>query len=86
MAAEKRRQGTRPRRPGSTRTRASRALFEVREEELVARHPKQTIAMCVGEVFVGKTPHGAAMKAKKAHPGRASFLHLYGIDRPSIWR
>ncbi|MDD9843252.1 MAG: hypothetical protein OXU85_05105 [Thaumarchaeota archaeon] len=53
-------------------------LFEARGEELVAKYPKQAIAMCAGEVFVGKTPYEAAMKARRAHPDRASFFHLYG--------
>jgi len=38
-------------------SREQRRLFEARKEELVARYPKQTIAMCAGEVFVGKTPY-----------------------------
>ena len=62
--------------------REQRKLFEAREEELVARYPKQTIAMCAGEVFVGKTPHEAAVKAKKAHPDRASFFYTYGAGIP----
>ena len=57
-------------------------LFEARREELVAKYPKQTIAMCAGEVFVGKTPYEAAMKARKAHPDRASFFYLYGAGIP----
>ena len=62
--------------------REQRKLFEAREEELVARYPKQTIAMCAGEVFVGKTPYEAAVKAKKAHPDRASFFYTYGAGIP----
>lgn len=62
--------------------REQRGLFEAREEELVARYPKQTIAMCAGEVFVGKTPHEAALKARDAHPDRASYFHTYGVGIP----
>ena len=62
--------------------REQRKLFEAREEELVARYPKQTIAMCAGEVFVGKTPYEAAVKAMKAHPDRASFFYTYGVGIP----
>ena len=63
-------------------SRGQRRLFEARREELVAKYPKQTIAMCAGEVFVGKTPYEAAMKARRAHPDRASFFHLYGVGIP----
>ena len=63
-------------------SRGQRRLFEARGEELVAKYPKQTIAMCAGEVFVGKTPYEAAMKARRAHPDRASFFHLYGAGIP----
>ena len=63
-------------------SRGQRRLFEARGEELVAKYPKQTIAMCAGEVFVGKTPYEAAMKARRAHPDRASFFHLYGVGIP----
>jgi len=62
--------------------REQRRLFEAREEELVARYPKQTIAMCAGEVFVGKTPYEAALKARDAHPDRASYFHTYGVGIP----
>jgi len=62
--------------------REQRKLFEAREDELVAKYPKQTIAMCAGEVFVGKTPYEAAVKAKKAHPDRASFFYTYGAGIP----
>lgn len=62
--------------------RGQRRLFEERRGELVAKYPKQTIAMCAGEVFVGRTLAEAAMKAKKAHPDRASFFHLYGVGIP----
>jgi len=62
--------------------REQRRLFEAREEELVAKYPKQTIAMCAGEVFVGKTPHEAALKARDAHPDRASYFHTYGVGIP----
>jgi len=64
--------------------REQRRLFEARKEELVARYPRQTIAMCAGEVFVGKTPYEAAVKANRAHPDRASFFYLYGAGVPWI--
>lgn len=64
--------------------REQRRLFEARKEELVAKYPKQTIAMCAGEVFVGKTMYEAAVKASEAHPGRASFFHAYGAGVPWI--
>ncbi|RNJ74618.1 MAG: hypothetical protein EB833_00345 [Thaumarchaeota archaeon S13] len=62
--------------------REQRGLFEARKEELVTRYPKQTIAMCAGEVFVGKTPYEAAVRARDAHPDRASFFYLYGVGIP----
>jgi len=65
-------------------SREQRRLFEARKEELVAKYPKQTIAMCAGEVFVGKTPYEAAIKARKAHPDRASFFYEYGVGIPWI--
>jgi len=65
-------------------SREQRRLFEARKDELVARYPRQTIAMCAGEVFVGKTPLEAAVKAKRAHPGRASFFYEYGVGIPWI--
>jgi len=40
--------------------------------------------MCAGEVFVGKTPYEAAVKANGAHPDRASFFYLYGAGVPWI--
>lgn len=67
-------------------SREQRRLFEARKEELVARYPGQTIAMCAGEAFAGKTPYEAAIKARKAHPDRASFFYLYGIGCPAIWK
>lgn len=38
--------------------------------------------MCAGEVFVGKTPHEAVVKAMEAHPDRASFFYTYGAGIP----
>lgn len=67
-------------------SRGQRRLFEARKEELVARYPRQTIAMCAGEVFVGKTLHEAAVKAREAHPDRASFFYTYGVGFPAIWK
>jgi len=64
--------------------REQRRLFEARKEELVARCPRQTIAMCAGEVFVGSTPYEAAAKANRAHPDRASFFYEYGAGVPWI--
>jgi len=66
--------------------REQRRLFEARKEELVSKYPRQTIAMCAGEVFVGNTLHEAAVKAREAHPDRASFFHTYGVGCPAIWK
>lgn len=63
-------------------SRGQKRLFEARRDELVARYPRQTIAMCAGEVFVSKTPHEATVKAMKAHPDRASFFYTYGTGIP----
>jgi len=65
-------------------SREQRRLFEARKEELVKKYPRQTIAMCAGEVFVGKTPHEAAVRAMEAHPDRASFFYTYGAGIPWI--
>jgi len=63
-------------------SRGQRRLFEARKEELLAKYPRQTIAMCAGEVFVGRTLHEAAVKAREAHPDRASFFYSYGAGVP----
>lgn len=63
-------------------SREQRRLFEARKGELVAKYPRQTIAMCAGEVFVGRTPYEAAVKASSAHPDRASFFYEYGAGIP----
>jgi len=77
------RQCRRPRRSGSKRARAGRGGCSRQERrELGAKDPRQAIAMCAGEVLVGKTPYKEAIKAKKDHPDGAPFFHLYGAASP----
>ncbi|MDD9818970.1 MAG: hypothetical protein OXU61_12685 [Gammaproteobacteria bacterium] len=68
------REGSAGGRGGQAPRGLARAEEAVRgKEELVAKYPRQAIAMCACEVLVGKTPYEAAIKAKKAHPDGASF-------------
>jgi len=52
-------------------------IFMDRADELLARHPYEFIAVCGGDVFVGKDDDEAISKAQAAHPGRPFFLRIY---------
>ena len=58
-------------------------IFMDRIDELLARYPDKFIAVCGGEVFVGKDDGEAASKARAAHPGRPFFMRLYDPCRRS---
>lgn len=48
-----------------------------RADELLARYPEMFIAVCGGDVFVGRDDGEAIAKARAAHPGRPFFLRTY---------
>jgi len=54
-----------------------KSIFLDRADELLARHPDMFIAVCGGDVFVGKDDDEAIAKAHASHPGRPFFLRMY---------
>jgi len=63
---------------GKREARRQREIFEARRGEILAAHPGKDIAVCAGEVFAGDTPEEAALKAWRAHGGRASYFYTRG--------
>lgn len=53
-----------------------RDFFEAHEGELLARHPRMSIAVCADEAFAG-SDDDALSKAEAAHPDRAVYLCSY---------
>ncbi len=54
-----------------------KAIFMDRIDELLSRYPDRFIAVCGGDVFVGRDDGEAISKAQAAHPGRPFFLRIY---------
>lgn len=57
-------------------------IFREREAELLARHPGKFIAVCGGDVFVGKEASEAISGARAAHPGRLHFMRMHDPFHP----
>lgn len=51
-----------------------RDTFGAREDELLAKNPGKSIAVCAGDVFVADDDEGAISMAEAAHPDRATYL------------
>lgn len=52
-------------------------IFMDRADELLARYPEMFIAVCGGDVFVGRDDGEAISRAHAAHPGRPFFLRIH---------
>lgn len=49
-------------------------IFGHRRDELLAKHPRMSIAVCGDEAFAGSDDDDALSKAEAAHPDRAVYL------------
>ena len=54
-----------------------REAFMEREDELLAKNPGKSIAVCAGEAFVAGSDEDAISRAEAAHPDRAIYLCSY---------